>query len=58
MLEGVSHFLCVAHHATHDRQVSLLTLELQAEIDKYVGSFLLLSHCGAKLRYIEQLAPA
>ena len=42
-LEGVSHFLCVAHHATHDRQVSLLTLELQAEIDKYVASFLLLS---------------
>lgn len=42
-LEGVSHFLCVAHHATHDRPVSLLTLELQAEIDKYIGSFLLLS---------------
>jgi hypothetical protein len=41
-LEGVSHFLCVAHHAEHDRQVSLLTLELQAEIDKYVASFLLL----------------
>ena len=41
-LEGVSHFLCVAHHAGHDRQVSLLTLELQAEIDKYVASFLLL----------------
>ena len=41
-LEGVSHFLCVAHHAEHDRTVSLLTLELQAEIDKYVASFLLL----------------
>ena len=41
-LEGISHFLCVAHHAEHDRQVSLLTLELQAEIDKYVASFLLL----------------
>jgi len=41
-LEGVSHFLCVAHHAEHDRAVSLLTLELQAEIDKYVASFLLL----------------
>jgi hypothetical protein len=41
-LEGISHFLCVAHHAEHDRPVSLLTLELQAEIDKYVASFLLL----------------
>lgn len=41
-LEGVSHFLCVAHHATHDRSVSRLTLELQAEIDKYVASCLLL----------------
>lgn len=42
-LEGISHFLCVAHHAEHNRPVSLLTLELQAEIDKYVASFLLLS---------------
>jgi len=41
-LEGISHFLCVAHHAEHNRPVSLLTLELQAEIDKYIASFLLL----------------
>ena len=41
-LEGISHFLCVAHNAGHDRPVSRLTLELQAEIDKYVASFLLL----------------
>ncbi|MGH8131568.1 MAG: hypothetical protein ACRES3_12015, partial [Steroidobacteraceae bacterium] len=41
-LEGISHFLCVAHHAGHDRPVSRHTLELQAEIDKYVASFLLL----------------
>ncbi len=41
-LEGVSHFLCVAHHAGHDRPVSRLTLELQAEIDKYIACFLLL----------------
>jgi len=41
-IEGISHFLCVAHHALHNRPVSLLTLELQAEIDKYVASFLLL----------------
>jgi len=41
-VEGISHFLCVAHHAGHDRDVSRLTLEMQAEIDKYVASFLLL----------------
>jgi hypothetical protein len=41
-IEGISHFLCVAYHAGHDRPVSLLTLELQAEIDKYIASFLLL----------------
>jgi hypothetical protein len=41
-LEGVSHFLCVAHNAGHDRPVSRLALEMQAEIDKYVGCFALL----------------
>ena len=41
-LEGVSHFLCVAHNAGHDRPVSRLALELQAEIDKYVACFVLL----------------
>jgi hypothetical protein len=41
-LEGISHFLCVAHNAGHDRPVSRLALELQAEIDKYVASFVLL----------------
>ncbi len=41
-LEGVSHFLCVAHNAGHDRQVSRHALEMQAEIDKYVASVALL----------------
>jgi len=41
-LEGISHFLCVAHNAGHDRPVSRLALEMQAEIDKYVVSFALL----------------
>jgi hypothetical protein len=41
-LEGVSHFLCVVHNAGHDRPVSRLALELQAEIDKYVASVVLL----------------
>ncbi len=41
-LEGVSHFVCVAWHASHGRDVSLLALELQAEIDKYVATYALL----------------
>lgn len=41
-LEGVSHFLYLAWHGGHDRGVSLLELELQAEIDKYVSSIWLL----------------
>jgi hypothetical protein len=41
-LEGVSHFICLAWNAPYDRAVSLLELELQAEIDKYVSSWWLL----------------
>ena len=41
-LEGVSHFVCVAWNAHHDRDVSVLELEMQAEIDKYVSSCWLL----------------
>jgi len=41
-LEGVSHFLYLAWNAGHDRAVTLLELELQAEIDKYVASWWLL----------------
>jgi hypothetical protein len=41
-LEGVSHFVYLAWNADHDRPVSLLELELQAEIDKYVAGFWLL----------------
>jgi hypothetical protein len=40
--EGVSHFVYVAWNAGHDKPVTLLELELQAEIDKYVlGAWLL-----------------
>lgn len=42
VLEGVSHFLCLAWNAAHDRPVSPLELEMQAEIDKYVTSWWLL----------------
>ena len=41
-LEGVSHFLYLAWNAGHDRPVSLLELELQGEVDKYVASYWLL----------------
>lgn len=41
-LEGVSHFLYLAWNASHDRTVTLMELELQAEIDKYVSSLWLL----------------
>lgn len=41
-LEGVSHFLYLAWNASHDRAVSLLELEMQAEIDKYVASYWLM----------------
>jgi hypothetical protein len=41
-LEGVSHFLYVAWNAGHDKAVSLLELEMQAEVDKYVASYWLM----------------
>lgn len=34
--EGVSHFVYLAWNASYDKPVTLLELELQAEIDKYV----------------------
>jgi hypothetical protein len=42
VVEGVSHFVCLAWHAAHDWPVTLLELELQGEIDKYVSSLWLL----------------
>jgi hypothetical protein len=41
-LEGVSHFMYLAWNAGHDRPVSLLELEMQAEVDKYVASYWLM----------------
>jgi hypothetical protein len=42
VLEGVSHFVYVTWNAAHDRPVTILELELQSEIDKYVSSLWLL----------------
>src|SRR6185312_4492751 len=38
-LEGVSHFLYLAWNAGHDRPVSILELEMQAEVDKCAASY-------------------
>ncbi len=42
-LEGVSHFIYLVWNAFYDRGVSLFELELQAEVDKFVASVLLLN---------------
>lgn len=44
LAEGVSHFLYLAHTAAHERTVSLLELEAQAEVDKF--ALCLLPHWG------------
>jgi hypothetical protein len=42
-LEGVSHFMYVAFCAMRERCVSLLELELQAEVDKYAMALVLMT---------------
>ncbi|MBL1142548.1 MAG: hypothetical protein HND53_10995 [Proteobacteria bacterium] len=44
ILEGVSHFLYVVWNASHYRQVTLLEMELQAEIDKFILMQSLINH--------------
>jgi hypothetical protein len=39
-VEGVSHFVYLAYRAQHDRPVSAVELELQAEVDKYLVALL------------------
>lgn len=56
-LEGVSHFCYLMWSADHDRGVSQLELELQAEVDKYVASWWLLRrqhprHVPRELRHV------
>lgn len=45
-LEGVSHFLYLTHRAAVPRPVSLLELELQAEVDKFALLALRLTRAG------------
>lgn len=41
VVEGISHFNYIAWRASRDHRVSLLELEMQAEIDKFVSTFFL-----------------
>ena len=41
VLEGISHFNYIAWRARKNRHVSLLELEMQAEVDKFVSTFVL-----------------
>lgn len=41
VMEGVSHFTCLAYRAQRETPVTLLELEIQAEVDKFVGALLL-----------------
>ncbi len=56
-LEGVSHFSYLMWNAGHARGISHLELELQGEVDKYIGAFWLLraQHPGHRPR---ELLPA
>jgi len=45
-LEGVSHFTYYAWNALAEKSVTLLEMELQAEIDKFIGTILLLQQQG------------
>lgn len=46
VVEGVSHFNYLVWCAAQDRSVTLLELEMQAEVDKFVSTFLLLLEQG------------
>ena len=41
VLEGISHFNYIAWNAAADKSVTLMEVEMQAEVDKYVGARLL-----------------
>jgi hypothetical protein len=47
-LEGVSHFHYLIWNAIHARQVTQLELELQAEVDKFVTSMMVLDEQGTR----------
>lgn len=48
VLEGISHFTYYAWNATREKSVTLLEMELQAEVDKFIGTALLLQRQGER----------
>ena len=46
VVEGISHFLCLAWNASHDKSVTLLELEMQAEVDKFLTALHVLGMQG------------
>ena len=50
VFEGVSHFTYYAWNAQREKRVTMLEMELQAEVDKYVATALLLQRQGQKAR--------
>lgn len=47
-LEGVSHFLYLAWNAGHEKVITLLEMELQAEVDKFVTALALCGEQGGQ----------
>jgi hypothetical protein len=47
--EGVSHFMYYAWNAAREKSVTLLEMELQAEVDKFIATGLLLQRQGEQL---------
>ncbi|HJP38050.1 MAG TPA: hypothetical protein QF499_02835 [Gammaproteobacteria bacterium] len=43
LIEGISHFNYLVWNASADKSVTLLELEMQAEVDKYVGTLAVLA---------------
>ena len=46
VMEGVSHFVYLVWNASYERGISLMELEMQAEIDKYVSTAFLFGRQG------------
>ncbi len=55
VLEGISHFVYVTWNAGFDRPVTLLELEMQAEVDKFVAARLLMLRQGLEALPLHKL---
>ena len=55
VLEGISHFNYMAWNATADKSVTLMELEMQAEVDKYVGARAILHQQAAESELSDSL---